>query len=970
MQHNVPNTGPAPFGQPPPSISSDPSAGNGFPAGAGHGPSNPMPNPNLPFNVANLDPFTAKQMAALQATSLAKAANRSAPGGTSASYFGGLSSASHLHVPSNPALPFAAPRLSDPAVPPHDGVPPFHPLPHSPDVSQAPVPHQPMNPSQPQNNPAAAMQQQQQLYQQRRRNWLNGLATLMIQRGTPLPPPLTGVPFPPGYDPANMPWKSLEVSPTDLGIIRLAGKDIDLFKLWQLIIQAGGGQKVSQKGAWPLALQTFDLPEAMPAPNNPAELQPTAAVLERYYTALLGPFEEAYRKNMMEQSQRAALAAGRMPPGASQGPMNPQSRPGAMPGMPGQNMMPQANTAQSMDGALPGQFHPAQAIQVPSFQPPNPMVVGNMMPSSGAPMPGMNMNGAGMKMQIPPGAVQNGGAGEMEHELESRKRKMQEAVESEAKRARQKTGGSDVSDSRSSVAPPPSVDGPVAPTVTRTIRQPSRRKIEYVPFAREIDTAGGRDLDAIQNEWHRMSTKPVRHIDEWGQVDIDALTLSLRSRVSTEVSYALTTFTILTLLRAPDQGRGFPIMQAPDLLDEMVDLVEDLAFDGVEDMGYAPEDDDAPIVTHRELVETVVEDGTKPFAALERKQGARDPGHGPRHRPAEVILVVLNIIRNLSVATENQEYLAKHPKLLHVLLRLCSLAPPGKHSSPLPLAEVLSLNDLISIRKDVMNVLLNIALHVNLNPASPSKQLLLTVRRAYEVLASYIVDVTEAVSPLQCIVQTGIPPAVHQPKPPALADMALETFSRFTLPDDNRQVVSKAVPQRWLWTLLEALVHRLPVADSDFQVIMRDVWLTYVERLIMALYSLAFLAPPAVKERAKRDGQLGFAKVMLRLVKKFTVHAPPELRHHFAISVRRAIEAMKVVDDARDAFDAGSSQGAAVPTLAFGMGYGEHGDSRVERGMGLLSGYQEDITLGLMMHPELVDAMLFSELESLVRVGR
>lgn len=38
-----------------------------------------------------LDPYTAKQMAALQATSLAKAANRSAPGGTSGPNFGGLS---------------------------------------------------------------------------------------------------------------------------------------------------------------------------------------------------------------------------------------------------------------------------------------------------------------------------------------------------------------------------------------------------------------------------------------------------------------------------------------------------------------------------------------------------------------------------------------------------------------------------------------------------------------------------------------------------------------------------------------------------------------------------------------------------------------------------------------------------------------------------------------------------------------
>ena len=53
----------------------------------------------MPFN---LDPYTAKQMALLQATSLAKAGNRSAPGGTSASYFGGMS-LNHSNRP-DPAL--------------------------------------------------------------------------------------------------------------------------------------------------------------------------------------------------------------------------------------------------------------------------------------------------------------------------------------------------------------------------------------------------------------------------------------------------------------------------------------------------------------------------------------------------------------------------------------------------------------------------------------------------------------------------------------------------------------------------------------------------------------------------------------------------------------------------------------------------------------------------------------------------
>ena len=76
------------------------------------------------------------------------------------------------------------------------------------------------------------------------------------------------------------------------------------------------------------------------------------------------------------------------------------------------------------------------------------------------------------------------------------------------------------------------------------------------------------------------------------------------------------------------------------------------------------------------------------------------------------------------------------------------------------------------------------------------------------------------------------------------------------------------------------------------------------------------------------------------------------------------IQALKLVDEAGDSFDVTPS---TMPTLAFGMGYGEHGESRVEKGMGLLSGYQEEITWGLMMQRE-VDDLLFTELSSLVRV--
>lgn len=78
----------------------------------------------------------------------------------------------------------------------------------------------------------------------KQRNFLVGLANVHLNRGTPLPSALTTVPCPPNYDLASSQWKTLECS-SEVGAFRLAGKDVDLFKLWGIVWQFGGGQKVS-----------------------------------------------------------------------------------------------------------------------------------------------------------------------------------------------------------------------------------------------------------------------------------------------------------------------------------------------------------------------------------------------------------------------------------------------------------------------------------------------------------------------------------------------------------------------------------------------------------------------------------------------------------------------------------------------------------------------------------------------------
>lgn len=78
----------------------------------------------------------------------------------------------------------------------------------------------------------------------KQRSFLLGLANVHLSRGSPLPPALTGAPYPHNYDPASSQWKNLEYS-IEMGVFRLAGKDVDLFKLWGIVSHLGGGQKVS-----------------------------------------------------------------------------------------------------------------------------------------------------------------------------------------------------------------------------------------------------------------------------------------------------------------------------------------------------------------------------------------------------------------------------------------------------------------------------------------------------------------------------------------------------------------------------------------------------------------------------------------------------------------------------------------------------------------------------------------------------
>jgi SWI/SNF chromatin-remodeling complex subunit SWI1 len=114
---------------------------------------------------------------------------------------------------------------------------------------QQPATSVPMNPQQLQ----AQQQQMQQLAQQQRNRFLQGLANFMAHKGSPLPPSITGISAP-NFDPNTTIWKALEPG-TEFGTFKLCGKNIDLQRLFNLVIQAGGSGKVRNG----LSLIVFDV---------------------------------------------------------------------------------------------------------------------------------------------------------------------------------------------------------------------------------------------------------------------------------------------------------------------------------------------------------------------------------------------------------------------------------------------------------------------------------------------------------------------------------------------------------------------------------------------------------------------------------------------------------------------------------------------------------------------------------------
>ncbi|KAG8899530.1 hypothetical protein FRB99_006583 [Tulasnella sp. 403] len=910
-------------------------------------------------------------------------------------------------------------------------------------------------------------------------NFLTQLAEVMSQRGTPLPVEMTGVPS--AYDPLSSQFR--EITPgTNPGTFHLCGKDVDLHKLIIWVIQRGGFNKVqADAGPWESFLKGMGLERYHPAQipgQHPLDL---VSILKEHYRLLLLPFEPQWSRvvqhkvmTTMQHQQRMAMqqaiaASGgqALNPqqmgsmlananiqafGSMQNPAGPQQQPLQQPSQ-------QQSIASQMHGRIP--LQPGQLSQLATAQPPqqqpaaqNPPGIPQFTPNGGnlasaqraqgfafnsldqpqqqnstdsmIPNPSLDSSQTFPVSTITPDASGDGapGAAGSDQDLDAKKRKRTDTMETEGKRPKLEDvtgdGGQDkgaqlpassaneadpVTNQSQSPVRNASANGTVGVRLPGPSQPQPRLKIQYRPLFRQLNTYGGRNIPAIERERMLVHTRRQRrNINEWGEIDIEGLTMSLRSRINVEVSYAIT-----TLLALSAENMSFPLAQCEDLVPVLLEVLKELAWDG-------DTSDEAPLVevdagekppktrTHQELIKLAMDDGLNLFgpglgfgsgaaaATQDTWQDGRrtaDASRGPTERPASTILLIVQLLRNFSVVAQNADFLVKDAKVTDTILRLCCVSEPtaGASSSlatsqaPRPLSPALTLTDLVKLHDHALHYLANVAAHLPLDVLLPQ-----TPARIFRLAASYLVSPSVTLPPYQTAAfpQTDRSQTQQIPMPPSTPDLVLDMFSRVSQPDRHRKIFSTSVHAEEVHGLFIALSRMLPITREDYSIMTfhsnsLEPWVGYAERIVLSMYSLVFLASPTLKRRMKRPG---ITHVLKRLSYFYMKCTTPDGKvfsgvnannsYPFMVISRRAVEVLKLLDNESDPFadesaTTGSTFNGPLGFPTFGIGYGEPdamGSKAAEEGVGLLAGSWEDVVTKMMFCPG-VDDEFFSEMDSL-----
>lgn len=377
-----------------------------------------------------------------------------------------------------------------------------------------------------------------------------------------------------------------------------------------------------------------------------------------------------------------------------------------------------------------------------------------------------------------------------------------------------------------------------------------------------------------------------------GPVEIEGLIMSLASGLPSEINYALTTLTMITLLPLgrDNPNSGIPLPQCEDLLDTLIDLLEDTAFDEEED---EEEDEDVSTEDDADIGDARPAFWTRAvlFRQIE-EQDTVQSSVAPRNRdfalkqdPASTILAIVNVLRNFLGHEANRLVLCSHTRLFDTLARIsdvvmCEDADNARRWKPL--SGEIKLNELVKIHSEMIALFSMLDLF-NTHLAHLEQR---TTRRIYNLLVSPLIDPQSSLEPRNIILPIPAPPQGRENAINVTSSMIIEwvldAFVKLSFPDENRRVLANSgiIPHWLLKTHFQALVRMLPVTEDDFlattpastvaiaanlpPTLVAETLMGYVEKIVQCLHSLAFLASPTLKLNLRTQTP-GLVQVLIRM---------------------------------------------------------------------------------------------------------
>lgn len=536
------------------------------------------------------------------------------------------------------------------------------------------------------------------------------------------------------------------------------------------------------------------------------------------------------------------------------------------------------------------------------------------------------------------------------------------------------------------VAPTPTTPAAAAPTPSPAPAktEPTTYKIEYLPWHTNLVTYGGRDLDRIDRELvpRLAAYAQPRGVHELGTVDIYGLTMSLESRLSFEMAYAVNTLLILSAgVNAPPSFQ-VPLASCDRLLDVLLDVLVENA------LGLAPRDADAHLAAAAEAEDAAalrsygVLSETMPTYCASIDLALQDAGElrtfrraptpaaeAEADRRVSLALSILVILRNVSMMPDNVAFLAQHPRFLPALAALGRAAQNdvrwgAEHDTSLA---AFSLAEVLQIRKDLLTILLGLAgEHLALDEHAP-----ITMATWLDLLRFFVLDANEfearygapplALERLTTIAAPQVNVQALMYQVPHHARFALQALSCFALPDANRESIAKYVPGPVLAQLAHALIAMMPVELTDFRRLSSASRLEYTETAATCLFHLVYLVPPTVKV-AVRDTP-GVPAILFRAAKRLLQSAPDYTRNPYGVLCRRLLDTLKLLSDGEDLFCNAPLQGMYWP--AHDAQEAHAGDGQPKMRTGLLLD-QDEAVLDILIRTPSVEESVADELLALV----